>query len=204
MSRPSYETPGPPSLGRWQGPSCSVTDLQRRDIAGRWEGRGGSDCSLAPRPLLPPPGVIAALSLPPQPSSPSSIIGRPFAGAGVTVLLICLPGRQLQGDTQFTALPSSSASVPTQTSRHLTPSGAPTSSQPGLPASGLGEAVPPSQRPGPSWSSWIQAAPEARRPQGVSPAQRCPEPRPLLSSTLGFPAMTTPNRRFLRVGSGPG
>lgn len=195
---------GLPAWGGGRAPPAASPTCSGGTSLGGGRGGGDSDCSLAPRPLLPPPGVIAALSLPPQPSGPSSIIGRPFAGAGVTVLLICLPGRQLQGDTQFTALPSSSASVPTQTSRHLTPSGTPTSSQPGLPASGLGEAVPPSQRPGPSWSSWIQAAPEARRPQGVSPAQRCPEPRPLLSSTLGFPAMTTPNRRFLRVGSGPG
>ena len=70
MSRLSYWIPGPPSLGRWQGPSCSVTDLQWRDIAGRWEERRGSDCSLAPRPLPPPPCVIAALSLPPQAQQP--------------------------------------------------------------------------------------------------------------------------------------
>ena len=70
MSRLSYWIPGPPSLGRWQGPSCSVTDLQWRDIAGRWEERRGSDCSLAPRPLPPLPCVIAALSLPPQAQQP--------------------------------------------------------------------------------------------------------------------------------------
>lgn len=48
------QNPSASWAGEGQGPSSSVTDLQLREIAERWEGRRDRHSSLGPPPALPP------------------------------------------------------------------------------------------------------------------------------------------------------
>jgi len=112
---------GLPAWGGGRAPPVVSLTCSRGKLLGGGRGEGAA---IAPRlPTSsppPPPGYPKPCHCLHKPSGPSSIIGRPFSGAGVTVLPFCPPGRQLQGE----AVPCPSLIIHIRAHPDFTPSDA--------------------------------------------------------------------------------